>query len=126
MNAESRPPTESGISNAASVDPIIPDRHRGKLSLTGDWGDALQCPSCGHGFTHLSGVCLQAKGRQYASTWTMADGTTARGPAFDAGTGPCVYLYGNCENGCEFIVRFIQHKGETYVTAEGRPAWLEK
>ena len=66
------------------------------------WGSILRCPICDCEFTHVRNI-----------TNTTSDDYTA----WDGrGSAQRIFMY--CEEGCQWVVRFGQHKGYTYFNVE--------
>ena len=81
--------------------------------------DLWECPGCGGTYTHIDsvamvnanhGVELRGAGEDEA-----AEVTAHPIPGHhESPRRHAVRLWGWCENGCRFVIWFVQHKGQTF------------
>lgn len=99
------------------------DARSGPLRWSTMEQDAIDCPKCGFHSTHVDRVEIAAREEDQTPTPIAVDavaGTiSVRGPLPPTGGLPTrrhwIVLRGRCEQGCDFAVTFVQHKGSTLV-----------
>lgn len=84
--------------------------------------DALACPTCGWGCTHIERVLVAARREDAPVTPILVDAIAStvdlsRDLAIPGHEGrrQRIALIGHCECGHDFVIVFTQHKGGTYV-----------
>lgn len=88
--------------------------------------DVMHCPHCGDEYVHLTHSILfsgDVKGEDRKLVTTRSDGGLERSTGYPFTPDDerhTFALVGFCENGCEFVVSFVQHKGQTNVHTHHR------